>query len=76
MANPDLEPRGGGGGGLFLLALPAFLPSAIFFNPKYVTKHNSSHNDCSNFEKGKQENIWNKKFAVAECTPFPYKYFF
>ena len=29
MADPDLEPRGGGDGGFVLLALPAFLPSVI-----------------------------------------------
>ena len=33
MADPDIELRGGGGG-FFSLALPAFLPSAIFFSPK------------------------------------------
>ena len=31
MADPDLELRGGGGGGFLSFTLPAFLPSAIFF---------------------------------------------
>ena len=31
MADPDLELRRGGGGGVDLLALPAFLPSVISF---------------------------------------------
>jgi len=33
VADPDLE-LGGGGGGLFLLALPVFLSSAIHFYSK------------------------------------------
>jgi len=34
VADPDLELRGKGWGGGFLLALPAFLPTAIFFLTK------------------------------------------